>query len=209
MEPVSNDENNYPKSLGRLGYNTAYKNTIQFNKNNLSKKLARTPLKSKLNLMNSSQEQNSIKNQNEKMLKYPLLKSISSSNINFKNKKNISYAINNDDTYNYDEEDEYNKGALPDEIEDFMHIHENEIIMKNDIDDIDMNKATEYKKNDMKILDKVISPFDGYDNYVLGAHFDEDDGDNNNTNSNEFNSKKKFDEYFEESNDIDMIDSDN
>ena len=154
MEPVSNDENNYPKSLGRLGYNTAYKNTIQFNKNNLSKKLARTPLKSKLNLMNSSQEQNSIKNQNEKMLKYPLLKSISSSNINFKNKKNISYAINNDDTYNYDEEDEYNKDALPDEIEDFMHIHENEIIMKNDIDDIDMNKATEYKKNDMKILDK-------------------------------------------------------
>ena len=159
--------------------------------------------------MNSSQEQNSIKNQNEKMLKYPLLKSITSSKINIKNKKNISYAINNDDTYNYDEEDEYNKDALPDEIEDFMHINENEIIMKNDIDDIDMNKVTEYKKKDMKILDNAISPFGGYDNYVLGAHFDESDGENSNANNNEFNSKKKFDDYFDESNDIDMIDSDN
>ena len=197
MEPVSNDENNYPKSLGRLGYNTTYKNNLQFNKNNLSKKLARTPLKSKLNLMNSSQ--------NEKALKYPLLKSISSSNINFKNKEQISNIINNNDLYNnYDEEDEYNKDALPDEIEDFMHINENDIIIKNDIDDIDMNKVTEYKKKDMKILDNVISPFGGNDNYVLGAHFDESDGDNNNN----FNSKKKFDDYFDESNDIDMVDSD-
>ena len=130
MEPVSNDENNYPKSLGRLGYNTTYKTNLQFNKNNLSKKLARTPLKSKLNLMNSSQ--------NEKVLKYPLLKSISSSNINFKNKEQISNIINNNDIYNnYDEEDEYNKDALPDEIEDFMHINENDIIIKNDIDMVD------------------------------------------------------------------------
>ena len=198
MEPVSNDENNYPKSLGHIQYNTTYKNNLQFNKNNLSKKIARTPLKSKLNLMNSTQ--------NEKGLKYPLLKSISSSNINLKNNKDISYTIsnNNDDIYNYEDEDEYNKNALPDEIEDFMHINENEISIKNDIDDIDMNKVTEYKKNDIKILDNVISPFNGNDNYVLGAHFDESDGDDNN-NSNNFNSKKKFDEYFNQSNDdIDM-----
>ena len=190
MEPVSNDENNYPKSLGHIPYNTAYKNNFQFNKNNLSKKITRTPLKSKLNLMNSTQ--------NEKGLKYPLLKSISSSNINLKNKKD------NDEIYNYEEEDEYNKNALPDEIEDFMHINENEISIKNDIDDIDMNKATEYKKNDIKILNDVISPFHGNDNYVLGAHFDDSDGDDNNINN--FNSKKKFDEYFndEANNDIDI-----
>ena len=198
MEPISNDENNYPKSLGHIPYNTAYKNNLQFTKNNLSKKIARTPLKSKLNLMNSTQ--------NEKGLKYPLLKSISSSNINLKNKKEISYIINNnnDDIYDYEEEDEYNKNALPDEIEDFMHINENEINIKNDIDDIDMNKVTEYKKNDIKILDNVISPFHGNDNYVLGAHFDESDGDDKDINN--FNSKRKFDEYFndESNNDIDI-----
>lgn len=190
MEPISNDENNYPKSLGHLPYNTAYKSNLQFNKNNLSKKITRTPLKSKLNLMNSTQ--------NEKGLKYPLLKSISSSNINLKNKKD------NEEIYNYEEEDEYNKNALPDEIEDFMHINENEISIKNDIDDIDMNKVTEYKKNDIKILNDVISPFHGNDNYVLGAHFDDSDGDDNNMNN--FNSKKKFDEYFndEANNDIDI-----
>ena len=106
--------------------------------------------------------------QNEQALKYPLLKSISSSNINLKNKKDINNTINinnNNDIYNYEEEDEYNKNALPDEIEDFMHINENEIDIKNDIDDIDMNKVTEYKKNDIKIINDVISPFHGNDNY--------------------------------------------
>ena len=85
MEPLSHDENNNPKSLGHIGYNTAFKNKIQFKNNFFSKKLARTPLKSKLNLMNSSQEDNS---KNVKALKYPLLKSISSTNINNHNKKN-------------------------------------------------------------------------------------------------------------------------
>ena len=190
MEPVSNDENNYPKSLGRLGYNTAYKNTIQFNKNNLSKKLARTPLKSKLNLMNSSQEQNSIKNQNEKMLKYPLLKSISSSNINFKNKKNISYAINNDDTYNYDEEDEYNKDALPDEIEDFMHIHENEIIIKNAFDNI--NIFSKYKKLNINLPKNNNNSFSRNKNYIEKIDL------NNNIKANNISKKQynEFNEYF-------------
>ena len=203
MEPISNnDENNYPKSLGHLPYNTAYKSNFQFNKNNLSKKIDRTPLKSKLNLMNSAQ--------NEQALKYPLLKSISSSNINLKNKKDINNTLNinnNNDIYNYEEEDEYNKNALPDEIEDFMHINENEIDIKNDIDDIDMNKVTEYKKNDIKIINDVISPFHGNDNYVLAAHFDESDDDDNN-----INNKKKFEEYFDEANnndiDIDINESD-
>lgn len=206
MEPISNDENNNPKSLGRLGYNTAFKNKIQFKSNFGSKKMARTPLKSKMNLMNSSQEENSIKIKNEKVLKYPLLKSISSSNINNKNKKNISYDINNNEVYDYDEDDEYNKDALPDEIEDFMYIKENEINIKNDIDfgDIDTNEITGYKKHDIKILDNI-SPFGDNENYVLAAHFDDCD---NNINNNDMNSKKKLDDYFNED-DIDMIDSDN
>ena len=206
MEPISNDENNNPKSLGRLGYNTAFKNKIQFKSNFGSKKMARTPLKSKMNLMNSSQEENSIKIKNEKVLKYPLLKSISSSNINNKNKKNISYDINNNEVYDYDEDDEYNKDALPDEIEDFMYIKENEINIKNDIDfgDIDTNEITGYKKHDIKILDNI-SPFGDNENYVLAAHFDDCD---NNINKNDMNSKKKLDDYFNED-DIDMIDSDN
>ena len=194
--PISNDENSNPKSLGRLGYNTAFKNNnIQFNK-----KLARTPLKSKINIMNSNQE-------NLKSIKYPLLKQISTSNINqHKNKnKNISFDINN-----YNEEDEYiyNKNALPDDIEDFMHINENKITIENDIIDIDLNEINQYKKNDIKILQNIITPFSQYENnYVLGAHFeDDDDNDNNNNNNNNneiqcFNTKKKFDDYFNESDD--------
>ena len=220
MEPISHDENNNPKSLGRIGYNTAFKNKIQFKNNFHSKKLARTPLKSKLNLMNSSQEQNSINSQNEKALKYPLLKSISSSNINFRNKKNISYDLNNNEIYDYDEEDEdeYNKDALPDEISDFMHIKENEINVVNDIEDIDdnnMKEITGYKKQDIKILDDVINPFGENNNYVLAAHFEESDEDDNNNNYsnngnqnnaiNNFSNKKKFDDYFNEPDEIDMI----
>ena len=221
MEPISHDENNNPKSLGRIGYNTAFKNKIQFKNNFHSKKLARTPLKSKLNLMNSSQEQNSINSQKEKVLKYPLLKSISSSNINFRNKKNISYDLNNNEIYDYDEEDEdeYNKDALPDEISDFMHIKENEINVVNDIEDIDdnnMKEITGYKKQDIKILDDVINPFGENNNYVLAAHFEESDEDDNNNNYNgnngnqnnainNFSNKKKFDDYFNEPDEIDMI----
>ena len=220
MEPISHDENNNPKSLGRIGYNTAFKNKIQFKNNFHSKKLARTPLKSKLNLMNSSQEQNSINSQNEKVLKYPLLKSISSSNINFRNKKNISYDLNNNEIYDYDEEDEdeYNKDALPDEISDFMHIKENEINVVNDIEDIDdnnMKEITGYKKQDIKILDDVINPFGENNNYVLAAHFEESDDDYNNNNYsnngnqnnaiNNYSNKKKFDDYFNEPDEIDMI----
>ena len=221
MEPISHDENNNPKSLGRIGYNTAFKNKIQFKNNFHSKKLARTPLKSKLNLMNSSQEQNSINSQNEKALKYPLLKSISSSNINFRNKKNISYDLNNNEIYDYDEEDEdeYNKDALPDEISDFMHIKENEINVVNDIEDIDdnnMKEITGYKKQDIKILDDAINPFGENNNYVLAAHFEESDEDDNNNNYNgtngnqnnainNFSNKKKFDDYFNEPDEIDMI----
>jgi len=220
MEPISHDENNNPKSLGRIGYNTAFKNKIQFKNNFHSKKLARTPLKSKLNLMNSSQEQNSINSQNEKVLKYPLLKSISSSNINFRNKKNISYDLNNNEIYDYDEEDEdeYNKDALPDEISDFMHIKENEINVVNDIEDIDdnnMKEITGYKKQDIKILDDAINPFGEKNNYVLAAHFEESDEDDNNNNYsnngnqnnaiNNFSNKKKFDDYFNEPDEIDMI----
>ena len=210
MEPISQNENSNPKSLGRLGYNTALKNKIQFKNNFHSKKMARTPLKSKLNLMNTSQDQESINQKNGKMLKYPLLKS--SSNINIHNKKNISYDIKNNEIYDYDEEDEdeYNKDALPDEINDFMHVNEKEINLTNDIDN-NFKDITDYKKLDIKILDNAIYPYNENNNYVLAAHFDDSEDYKNEANNinkeiNDFSSKKKFDEYFEEPDDEDIFD---
>ena len=210
MEPISHDENNNPKSLGRIGYNTTFKNKIQFKNNFHSKKMARTPLKSKLNLMNTSQDQESINQKNGKMLKYPLLKS--SSNINIHNKKNISYDINNNEIYDYDEEDEdeYNKDALPDEINDFMHVNEKEINLTNDIDN-NFQDITDYKKLDIKILDNAIYPYNENNNYVLAAHFDDSEDYKNEANNinkeiNDFSTKKKFDDYFEEPDDEDIFD---
>ena len=210
MEPISHDENNNPKSLGRIGYNTTFKNKIQFKNNFHSKKMARTPLKSKLNLMNTSQEQESINQKNGKILKYPLLKS--SSNINIHNKKNISYDIKNNEIYDYDEEDEdeYNKDALPDEINDFMHVNEKEINLTNDIDN-NFQDITDYKKLDIKILDNAIYPYNENNNYVLAAHFDDSEDYKNEANNinkeiNDFSTKKKFDDYFEEPDDEDIFD---
>ena len=210
MEPISHDENNNPKSLGRIGYNTTFKNKIQFKNNFHSKKIARTPLKSKLNLMNTSQDQESINQKNGKMLKYPLLKS--SSNINIHNKKNISYDIKNNEIYDYDEEDEdeYNKDALPDEINDFMHVNEKEINLTNDIDN-NFQDITDYKKLDIKILDNAIYPYNENNNYVLAAHFDDSEDYKNEANNinkeiNDFSTKKKFDDYFEEPDDEDIFD---
>ena len=210
MEPISHDENNNPKSLGRIGYNTTFKNKIQFKNNFHSKKMARTPLKSKLNLMNTSQDQESINQKNGKILKYPLLKS--SSNINIHNKKNISYDIKNNEIYDYDEEDEdeYNKDALPDEINDFMHVNEKEINLTNDIDN-NFKDITDYKKLDIKILDNAIYPYNENNNYVLAAHFDDSEDYKNEANNinkeiNDFSTKKKFDDYFEEPDDEDIFD---
>jgi len=210
MEPISHDENNNPKSLGRIGYNTTFKNKIQFKNNFHSKKMARTPLKSKLNLMNTSQDQESINQKNGKILKYPLLKS--SSNINIHNKKNISYDIKNNEIYDYDEEDEdeYNKDALPDEINDFMHVNEKEINLTNDIDN-NFQDITDYKKLDIKILDNAIYPYNENNNYVLAAHFDDSEDYKNEANNinkeiNDFSTKKKFDDYFEEPDDEDIFD---
>ena len=211
MEPISHDENNNPKSLGRIGYNTTFKNKIQFKNNFHSKKMARTPLKSKLNLMNTSQDQESINQKNGKILKYPLLKS--SSNINIHNKKNISYDIKNNEIYDYDEEDEdeYNKDALPDEINDFMHVNEKEINLTNDIDN-NFQDITDYKKLDIKILDNAIYPYNENNNYVLAAHFDDSEDYKNEANNinkeiNDFSTKKKFDDYFEEPDDEDIFDA--
>jgi len=210
MEPISHDENNNPKSLGRIGYNTTFKNKIQFKNNFHSKKMARTPLKSKLNLMNTSQDQESINQKNGKILKYPLLKS--SSNINIHNIKNISYDIKNNEIYDYDEEDEdeYNKDALPDEINDFMHVNEKEINLTNDIDN-NFQDITDYKKLDIKILDNAIYPYNENNNYVLAAHFDDSEDYKNEANNinkeiNDFSTKKKFDDYFEEPDDEDIFD---
>ena len=109
---------------------------------------------------------------------------------------------NNNEINDYDEDDEYNKDALPDELDDFMHINENEIIIKNEFEN-ERNEITGYKKPNVKIFENVVSPFGDNDNYVLAAHFDDSDGDNNN----EINNKKKFDEYFDDTDDIDMDDS--
>ena len=113
MERFENNENIGPKSLRRLRFNTAFKNNFQFI-NSISIKNQkiepRTPLIQ-------------LDNKNKKYLKYPLLKSISSSNINFNHNKK-SNKIN--DKYNY-EDDKYNENALEDEPQDFMHINENKI----------------------------------------------------------------------------------
>ena len=106
---MENNENKNPKSLGRLGFNTAFKNNFQLKNNIFSKnqKLEpRTPLKSKINLMNNNNSQIPIDNKDNKCLKYPLLKSISSSNININHNK-INNTNNN--IYEEDDDEKYNE----------------------------------------------------------------------------------------------------
>ena len=60
------------------------------------------------------------------------------------------------------------------------------------------------------MMDDVLSPFiENNNNYVLAAHFESDDDNNENGNGigdmNKFNNKKKFDDYFNEPDEIDMI----
>ena len=130
MNIIPHDEKKYPKSLGRIVY-----------KNNLSKILVRTPLKSKLNLMNSIQ--------NKKMMKCPLLKSIDK-----------------------DKDDIYNKNALPDELEDFMHINENEINIINifDKDTVKLKDKINYINISKNIINININPFPLREDYLLSAH---------------------------------------
>ena len=181
------NENQNPKSLGRVGFNTSFKENIQF-KNNISVKnkkiIPRTPLKSKMNILNVNPQPLDAKE--NKCLKYPLLKSISSSNINNNNKFQNSLKINNNNSNNNinEEDDKYNENALDDEPEDFMHMNQNEIELNND-DENENNVIAERKKLKVGILNEF-NPFENYENnnnYVLGANFDE-------------NGKKQYDDYF-------------
>ena len=173
MSIIPHKENIIPKSFGHILYNTKFKNKIKYNEIYFNKNLPLTPLKSNINIMNSTKDEN--------VLKYPLLKSISSFNINSKNKKNI---------YDYDEEDEYNKNALPDEIEDFMHIHENEIIIKNAFDNI--NIFSKYKKLNINLPKNNNNSFSRNKNYIEKIDL------NNNIKANNISKKQynEFNEYF-------------
>ena len=194
MDNLENIENKNPKSLGRIGYSTAFKNNIQL-KNNISSKNRqlnpRTPLKSTINIMNNSNLQPLNKRDN-KCLKYPLLKSISSSNINIRNQNSFNNnIINNENNHN----EAYNKKALEDEPEDFIHMNENEIHLNNEEENY--NFCLKNPKMNVVIMDDII-PFSNYENnnYVLAAHFDD-------------NGKKEYDDYFNSPDENDLNESDN
>ena len=184
MDPIGNNENRNPKSLGRIGFNTELKGNIQF-KNNISVKnkklIPRTPLKSKMNLINKNPQQENTKE--DKALKYPLLKSISSSNIN--------NDFNNDNIN--EEDDNYNKNAFKDEAEDYMHMNQDTIILNNNEENDGNFELVRPKLND-GILNEF-NPFgnNGNNNYVLGAHFDEE-------------GKKEYDDYFNSPDENDLND---
>lgn len=195
MDNIENKENKMPKSLGRIGYNTAFKDNIQLKKNIQSKNqmlASRTPLKSNMNIMNMNQQP--IDNKENKCLKYPLLKSVSSSNINTNN-----YNKNDINNNNIDEEDEkYNENALEDEPEDFIHMNENKVYINNDNDYEEEINNFLLKRKELQVgFLNDINPFaisENNNKYVLGAHFDEKE-------------KKEYDDYFK-SPDEDVLDED-
>ena len=89
-----------------------------------------------------------------------------------------------------EDEDEYNKDAFADEIEDFMFVQEKEINIVNDVENLNDNiikEITGYKIQDIKIFDDSISPFGENNNYVLASHLDDDEDDNININYNNGN----------------------
>ena len=194
MENIRNNENKIPNSLRKIGYNTSFKEIIQF-KNNISisiknkKILPRTPLKSKMNILCTNPQP--LNTKNNKYINYPLLKSISSSNY-----YNVNKLLNNLNNNNINEENDiYNENALEDEPEDFMHMNQNEICLNND-DENENDFILERPKLKVEILNEF-NPFSNYgnNNYALGAHFDED-------------GKKQFDDYFNSPDEKDLDDSD-
>ena len=188
---IKNDENKNPKSVGKIGYNTAFKNNVQFKNKIFTKnpKLpSRTPLKSKMNIIEAnSQHLYNKEEKNNKLLNYPLLKSISSHNIENKNfQSSFNNNLNNDETYN--------ENALKDEANDFMHINENEIKIINDEEEINSASLQKPKLN-VQIMSEI-NPFrNNENNYCFAAHFD-DEG------------KKVYDDYSNspDENDLDKFD---
>ena len=191
MENIRNNENKIPNSLRKIGYNTSFKELIQF-KNNISisiknkKILPRAPLKSKMNILCTNPQP--LNTKNNKCLNYPLLKSISSSNY-----YNVNKLLNNLNNNNINEENDiYNENALEDEPEDFMHMNQNEIYLNNEEEN---QNEFNLKKPKLKfaILNKF-NPFlhHGNNNYILGAHFDD-------------YRKKQYDYYFNSTDENDLI----
>ena len=187
MENIRNNENQNIISIGKIGYNTAFKENIKFQNNIYIKNkkiLSRTRLKSKMNLFYTNPQP--LDDNNNKCLNYLLLKSISSYNINNK-------SFQNNLNYIYEEKNEvYNENALEDEPEDFMHMNQNEIYLINE--EKNQNEFN-LKKPILKVeILNEINPFVNHknNNYVLGAHFD-DDG------------KKQYDDYFNFPKENDLI----
>ena len=174
MKHFENTENINPKSLSRLGFNTALKNNFQLDNNIFESK---RPLKSTMKLVNNNNNRLQLDYKDNKCLKYPLLKSISFSNIKLKNNNN---AIN--DKYNYEDE-KYNENALEDEPKDFMHMNENKIYINNYIENYEAHL------NHPKVYNNCENNFKNNldNNYSLLAQFDED-------------RKKKYDDYFNTTN---------
>jgi len=192
FEKRINNENRNPKSLGRIGYNTAFKNRFQL-KNNISSKnnkfLARTPLKSKINLINTNQKE--IDDKGSKEIRYPLLKSLSSFNIN-----------NNIISDDLEEDEPYNEDALEDQMEDFGYdMKEKEIYINNDEEEKEeKNKSSASPKIKVHIMNYLndMNPFGGFQNinYNLPGHFEDD-------------AKKTYDDYFNSpDDDNDLVDID-
>ena len=71
-----------------------------------------------------------------------------------------------------DKDDIYNKNALPDEIEDFMHINENEINIINifDKDTVKLKDKINYINISKNIINININPFPLREDYLLSAH---------------------------------------
>ena len=166
MELFENNENINPKSLNRIGLNTNFKNNFQL--------IYDIPIKNQ----NFGPRTPLIKLENsyKKCLKYPLLKSISSSNINLNNNKRSN---NINDKYNYEDE-KYNENALKDEPKDFMHMNENKIYINNNMEyyEVNLSQPKTYNKFG-NILENNLD-----NNCTLAIPFD--DG----------SKKKKYDDYF-------------
>ncbi len=173
MEHFENNENINPKSLCRLEFNSAFKSNFHLNNNIFESK---KPLKSTMNLVNNNNILQ-LDYKDGECLKYPLLKSISFSNIKLKNNNNT---ING--KYNY-EDQKYNENALEDEPKDFMHINENKIYINNYIENYEahLNHPKVYNnfennfKNNLDNNYSLLTQFDdcrkkNYDDYFNTSH---------------------------------------
>ena len=176
MENFENNENInlLPESLCRLEFNSAFKNNFQLENSIFESK---RPLKSTMNLVNNNNNRLQLDYKDNKCLKYPLLKSISFSNIKFKNNNNTMNG-----KFNYEDE-KYNENALEDEPKDFMHMNENKIYINN------YTENYEAHLNHPKVYNNCENNFKNNldNNYSLLAQFDED-------------RKKKYDDYFNTTN---------